>query len=166
MTPIPPSAEVRGLTVKQPWASAIVYGNKRTENRTWATPSDSLVTVTGRFLALHAGSGIDWHAPAHAWLAAGFTPYYPGARRSLWRDSRALPLGAIIAVVAVMDCHHADICYGRCGIWGQPGQFHWELDSIRALPTPVPAKGMLGLWKVPEDTERAVREQLGVIHVR
>jgi hypothetical protein len=52
-----------------------------------------------------------------------------------------------------------------CMRWGADGQFHWLLaPDVRLLPTPVPAKGMLGLWKVPEDAERAVRAQLETSH--
>lgn len=39
---------VRVLTVREPWASAIVYGPKAVENRTWATSYRGL-------LAIHAG---------------------------------------------------------------------------------------------------------------
>jgi hypothetical protein len=39
------------------------------------------------------------------------------------------------------------------------GQFHWELSGVRSL-WPVPCKGALGLWRLPEDAEKAVSAQL------
>ena len=39
------------LTIHQPWASAIVLGPKRVENRTWRPPA----TLVGQRLAVHAG---------------------------------------------------------------------------------------------------------------
>lgn len=47
-----------------------------------------------------------------------------------------------------------------CDPWAVRGQFHWELDDVRPLPDPVPCRGALGLWRLPEDVEKAVREQL------
>ena len=36
----------------------------------------------------------------------------------------------------------------------------WELDDVVALARPVPCKGLLGLWEMPESVERAVREEV------
>jgi hypothetical protein len=155
-----PRDGLRALSVRQPWTSAIAYGDKRTENRGRATHYRGP-------LALHASLAVDWNAPEHAWTAAGLTPYRPGDPREAWRAS--LPLGAIIAVAEVVGCHPHWMCIKRdgplkvnsCMRWGADGQFHWLLASVRPLAEPVPAKGMLGLWTVPEDAERAVRAQLG-----
>ena len=47
-----------------------------------------------------------------------------------------------------------------CSDWSAWGQCHWLLDNVRPLPDPVPCKGMLGLWRLPDEVEKAVREQL------
>ena len=47
-----------------------------------------------------------------------------------------------------------------CSKWAQIDQWHWQLANVRPLAEPVPAKGALGLWKVPDDIESAVRGQL------
>ncbi len=31
-----------------------------------------------------------------------------------------------------------------------PGRYVWRLENVRLLPTPIPYKGSLGLWTVPE----------------
>ena len=41
---------IAGLTIRQPWASLIAHGPKRTENRTWLPDLEP-----GEFLAIHAG---------------------------------------------------------------------------------------------------------------
>jgi hypothetical protein len=48
-----------------------------------------------------------------------------------------------------------------CTPWSARGQFHIELANVRPLADPVPCKGMLGLWRLPEDVEKLVRTQLG-----
>lgn len=84
-----------------------------------------------------------------------------------------MPLGSVIATCHLVDCVPIDFScsYGYAGeayaelrsgtrIEGNelafgdytPGRFAWILDDVRALPEPVPARGMLGLWEweVPE----------------
>lgn len=46
---------MRALTIRQPWAHAIMTLGKDVENRTWATPHRGLVVV-------HAGQVVDRHA--------------------------------------------------------------------------------------------------------
>ena len=63
--------EIKALTIKQPWASAIAFGDKRVENRSWPTAYRGL-------LAIHAGASIDWDAAEKAWPAAGLDPVRRG----------------------------------------------------------------------------------------
>jgi hypothetical protein len=147
-------AELRALSIRQPYTGAIAYGDKRRENRSMPTRYRGL-------LALHAARAVEWGAPAAAWLACGLTPYLPGDPRKAWAD--ALDLGAVIGVAELAGCHHADEClkgaFGFCSPWSMAGQFHWELSGVRSL-CPVPRKGALGLWRLPADVEQAVRAQL------
>ena len=155
---------MKALTIRQPWCAAIAHDSKRTENRSRATH------YRGEF-ALHASLAVDWRAPDYAWTAAGLAPYRPGAPREAWTAS--LPLGAIIAVAEIVGCHPDWMCVKRvepgvdtsCMRWGADVPFHWLLaPTVRALAQPVPCKGALGLWTVPEDVESAVRAQLEANH--
>ena len=154
--------EIRALSIKQPWASAIAFADKRVENRTWPAPS----WIIGQRIALHASGQPAWDAPDMAWTAAGLTPYTPGAPRKAWTAS--LTLGAVVAVATVTDCHPLyHVCNPRgpvtvCTPWSAWGQCHWLLDDVRTLPDPVPCKGALGLWRLPDDAEKAVRAQIEV----
>lgn len=145
---------MRGLSIQQPWAAAIAYGTKRVENRTWTVP----LWIIGQTIAIHASKKPDISAR-------------PPVGES-WPD-RKMHLGAVIAVARVTaDCHHSDECMfpagavppgllSGCSPWAVRGQFHIELASVRPLADPVPCKGALGLWRLPGDVEKAVREQLG-----
>jgi hypothetical protein len=146
---------MKSLTVRQPWASAIAFGRKDVENRTWATGHRGL-------LAIHAGKGIEWTASDAAWIEAGLMPYRSGDPRKAWSGS--LPLGAIVAVARLTDCHDAtrtDYC--SCSPWAMAHQWHWELADVRPLAEPVPCKGALRLWNLPEDVEAAVMAQPEVV---
>lgn len=146
------SEAMRALSIQQPWAAAIACGPKRVENRTWTAPP----RIIGQTVALHASKGPDWDAPARAWTAAGLTPYRWGDPRRAWTAS--LVLGAIVALAEVDECHFG--CWPACSEWAAAGQYHWQLANIRPLAEPVPCRGALGLWKLPEDVEQAVRKQL------
>ena len=92
---------------------------------------------------------------------------------SLGRRTTLMPFGAVVAVANVTGCHSGDLetVFGDgngglrppCSPWAIPGQWHIELADVRPLPEPVPAKGALGLWRLPEDVEKAVREQLSEV---
>jgi hypothetical protein len=151
-------AELRALTVRQPYCSAITSGDKRRENRTWPTRYRGLV-------ALHAAKAVEWDAPDIAWTAARLTPWRPGLRRDAWIG--CLDLGVVTAVAELTGCHHAGDCitgaldaYSFCTPWSMPAAYHWEIENVRPLAVPVPCRGALGLWRLPADAEKAVREQL------
>lgn len=151
---------MRGLSVKQPWAGAIAYGPKRVENRTWLAPS----WIIGETIAIHASVSPDWTAPDRAWTAAGLAPHHRGEPHKPWLAS--MTLGAVIAVAVVKDCHppyricNPDGPESACSPWAVWGQCHWVLEGVRPLREPVPCRGALGLWRLPEDAEEAVRVQL------
>jgi ASCH domain len=137
---------MRALSVQHPWAAAIAYGTKRVENRSWTAPRWAI----GQAIAIHASKKPDISARPPAGEA--------------WPEHR-MHLGAVIAVATVAGCHHSSAageCPGpKCSPWAALGQYHWHLADIRPLPNPVPCKGMLGLWRLPEDVEKLVRAQLG-----
>lgn len=147
--------ELRGITVRQPWAWAIAVGAKTIENRT------ALTSYRGP-LAIHAG---------REWSARGARDprirSLPGAMFvvSGWEG---VPLGVIVAVANLVDAHPDSMC---CRPWGESSYeeangglrttvVHLVLEDVRALPEPVPCRGMLGLWRPPPDVADEVAVQL------
>ena len=54
----------------------------------------------------------------------------------------------------------ADILARECRIRNE-GYFNWWLLSdIRRLPTPIPCRGNVGMWQLPEDVSDSIDEQL------
>ncbi|MGP3999593.1 ASCH domain-containing protein [Streptomyces sp. 8N706] len=120
-----PAPEVLALTLWQPWASAIAYGTKRIENRTWPTEHRGLVLI-------HAGHTTDPNAHDA-----------PMARPFL---RRPFPRGAIVAVARLEDCHTDD---GWCTLWSVRGRYHWRLTDVTPLAAPLSCPGARGLWPPP-----------------
>jgi hypothetical protein len=131
----------KALTVKQPWAWAIIHGDKDVENRSRPTKH------RGR-LYIHAGLG--WADDGLDAIGAENMP--PDA---------ALLAGHVIGTVDVIGCHPAEECadgIGRhCSEWAMPGHFHWILANARPLACPFPETGRLGLWTLGGAVLTAVR---------
>ena len=158
------------LTVRPPWSWALLHG-KDVENRTWSTD------YRGSLL-LHAGARSRWDPDGaaspfvrHEWdRHVRRIPGWPGLPFSdveLNRKTTLMPFGAVVAVAELVACHLSPDFGGTCGAtrtlcspWAARDQYHWLLSDVRPLPEPVPCRGMLGLWRLPDDVERLVREQL------
>lgn len=157
------------LTIRQPWEWAIEHG-KPVENRSWK------MSYRGP-LWLHAGSRSRWDRDGEhsqlvrrAWNA--WVRMRPDAAELLGgpvRNCHLIRFGVVSALAYVTGCHHASDCAGSvaafrgahlCDQWAAYGQFHIELRCVRPLPEPVPCRGALGLWRLPEDVEKAARAQL------
>jgi hypothetical protein len=157
------------LTVRQPWSWALLHG-KTVENRTWEMKHRGP-------LWLHAGARSRWDPDGEAsplvrdaWCAG----WGAGKLAHLNRRTDEMAFGAVTALVEVTGCHHARDCVGPawvrdafphvlCSPWAAWDQFHIVFEDVRELPHPVPCKGALGLWRLPEDVEKAVREQLSEV---
>jgi ASCH domain len=143
---------VKALSIRQPWTAMIVHGQKRIENRSRRTKHRGLI-------ALHA-SGRD------RWDFGGQTSDVVDAewRRLGWegrpdRDSRHITHGAVLGIAEIVDVCGQSRC--DCGEWAATFQMHWRLANVRPLAEPVPCKGALGLWTLPDDVEASVVAQLG-----
>lgn len=155
---------MKALTLRQPWAWAVLHAGKWVENRTWRPP----LAMIGEPFALHAGfkepeeadvatalrraseSGLELERPA-AFLRgcivgvatiSGFVEVNgKGQITTTFPDASPLAQAAIVSP------------------WftGPVGMF---LADVRALATAIPCRGMLGFWALAREAEGAVRDQL------
>ncbi|UAJ80187.1 hypothetical protein IT072_03825 [Leifsonia sp. ZF2019] len=146
---------MRILTVRQPWAWAIIHAGKDVENRTR--------NIAGMYrgpVAIHAGLAAfekdNAAATAHRMAHGGET------------DTRIV-FGAIIGVANLWAVHQ-DQDGGNCcphrpvggpggSPWAERGAWHLCLDDARPLREPLPYRGALGLRDLPA----IVVEQIGVL---
>lgn len=148
--------EMRALTIKPPWSHAIAFWGKDVENRTRATYYQGDI-------AIHAGKSRDDDALEDWRIVNAITRAGCGG----------MSLGKIVAVARLYDCHPIPDETGlsgcgtpardgrACSLWADESGYHWRLRDVRPLADPVPCRGMLGLWRLPPDAEKAVRAQLG-----
>lgn len=171
---------MRALTLHSHWAAAVCRLGKRLENRSNPPPRN---LARDEWIAIHAGlktSAPEWRVAEAARLTRlglptkaddfvgpegavvavcrveGWLEIGPGCglRRWLWND------GERVARLWTRHPWRAAEQTHQVGRWWL-GPCAWELVDLKVLAEPVPARGALGLWRLPEDAERAVRAQIG-----
>jgi hypothetical protein len=133
---------MKSISIQQPWAHAITHGAKRVENRTWNGWYRGL-------LLIHAGKR-----------------YQTGMEAYINRDCPdhdiagmlAAPRGAIVGVCRMVGCVapvNSDTAPQGVAedqvIWSDPYQYKFILDDVRAFAVPIPYKGALGFFDVPDE---------------
>ena len=128
---------MKALTLTQPWATLVALGVKKIETRSWWTKHRGL-------LAIHAAKGFPKTAQ-HLCQEKPFRQFVP--------DFNALPRSVIVCMVRVVDCVRmtpeliARLSYNEraFGLYSF-SRWAWMLELVQRFDTPIPAKGMLGLW--------------------
>ncbi len=131
------------ITVKQPWASLIVYGwGKDIENRDWKLPQAMIRQRVG----IHSSKRLD---PAEAEAAQRLIEdngialpegdYY--ADPFFYSDLARFPLGCVLGTVLISDC----VRYSKSPWF--IGEYGFVLADPQPFKDPIPAKGALGFWE-------------------
>lgn len=159
---------MKALSLTQPWASLVAHGHKRIETRSWNPYHRGAI-------AIHAAKAF----PTDCRELCGEEPF----RSALWDagcrmvQRRAtgltdLPLGAIVAVATLLDAvwcgrpllgqpeDWSDLPHERAFGRYSPGRYMLVLSNVRRLVEPVPCRGALGVWDVPEAVAEEVRRRV------
>jgi hypothetical protein len=117
------------LTVKNPWAYAVIHAGKDVENRTYKT------NYRGRVL-IHASKKSDCLDNYSALMAA----HSPVCEIDAMRKEAGATNGCIIGSVHIVDrVRDSD------SRWAEQEMWHWVLRHPVIFYKPIPARGMLGL---------------------
>jgi hypothetical protein len=160
---------MKALTVWPEWLWAMRYLDKGIENRMWRPPKD----LIGKRIALHAGKyfgGADCRDVREAMLdvmpmavRAGWTVQRPGGQYHFSKEfeesglrnvkttaeqiSKNIIPGAIVGTANLIDDRFVRWSSNQ---WGTFERYHWHLANFRWLKSPIPARGMPGLWNFDE----------------
>lgn len=159
---------MKALTVRQPWAWAIIHGGKDVENR-----SRNIVGSYRGPLAIHAALRPADEIDTPDRLVAQAVGRLARAKqtdgmamvpacvsdpndRAHWVHERFGWRGAIIGVVDLINVHEERPHWSSTGCacpsdWGDIDCWHLALANPRPLAAPIPYKGRLGLWDVPDE---------------
>ena len=157
---------MRALTLTQPWASLVEFGEKSVETRSWSTNHRGP-------LAIHAAQGLAGHSErelAHLCdrepFSSALLPHIDGY--STYERWGNLPRGALVGFVElehVLPTDHLvddlqDIGYNVPHVLSptelafgdySAGRFAWMLRHRIRLYDAIPCRGYQGLWNVPAD---------------
>lgn len=137
------------LSMLDPWACLVVIAAKGIETRSWSSPK----SAAGR-IVIHASKAFK-REDVETFLSPGF---YEVLAAAGFTHAASMPRGAIIGTVRLVSCWPTEQVLAR-GISEQerrfgnygPGRFGWYLKDPVRLKEPIPARGRLGLWPVPDD---------------
>lgn len=147
---------IPALTLTQPWATLVAIGAKHAETRSWRPTGAGAPPWP---LAVHAAKTL----PGWARVLCAREPFASVLAAAGYADPTVLPLGAVVAVCAVVDVHAtagtappatpaddpagwAPAPYEHAFGDYTPGRWAWLLDQVTRLAAPVPARGARGLW--------------------
>lgn len=164
---------MKALTLTQPWATLVAIGAKQIETRSWFTSYRGPLAIHAA--AGYGKGGLRGHKalcgtePFCSVLNEACARHYDALDQSRgWLRAVAehpfMPTGAIVATCELVCCKNITLSarYGWHGVAGRdwemtdqerafgdytPGRYAWLLTNVRALETPIPAKGTLGLWE-------------------
>ncbi|KAJ2962866.1 hypothetical protein NQZ79_g2033 [Umbelopsis isabellina] len=124
-----PTTTLNALTVQQPFASAIIYGNEQSKRKS----------------AYHVTNEIPWASPISRlrWKEA------PSEEELMSKAGQIIGLAHFTESCPTSEISddnvwkNAESCNNRV--------YAWSIDKVVALEKPIPHTGQLGLWKVKED---------------
>jgi hypothetical protein len=122
---------ISALTIRAPWAHAILHLGKDVENRSYP---------------------IKHRGPLLIHTSARLARADREAASRLGIEVGQLITGAIIGVVDVVDCVR-----GARSRWADADCWHWLLANPRAFRRPIPYRGQLRVFQVPRDVLAARR---------
>lgn len=130
-------AKLPALSIRQPWAWAILNVGKDIENRSWPT------RFRGRFL-IHAAKGCtrDEYLDAKSDIGHAVAPEFRGKGIVFpgWKD---MERGGIVGVAEIVDCVSQSDSRWFGGQWG------FVLKNVQRLDF-FPCKGVLGFFRIPQ----------------
>jgi hypothetical protein len=146
VNPKPTPGPVRAISIKQPWAWAILHAGKRIENRTRRDPWYSAI---GKTVLLHASA----QQTRRDWLdAASYIRATPGGDKL--GPMGSLPMGGIVGSCCILDVYACRDGYNPPELADQDrwifGPWCLLLGEVKVLDFR-PCKGHQGLWTVPEE---------------
>lgn len=128
---------MKALSVRAPWWWAILHG-KPVENRDWSTNFRGLV----------------WLHASKSWKKAEIAEDWESVRFMAEQDGIVIPAIADEAMRAAGGCLVGSVLIVDC-VTAHPsaffmGQYGFVLQNPIPLATPIPLKGALGFFDVPE----------------
>ncbi len=148
---------MQAISLWQPWASLIAFGEKEWETRSWHPPTH----VIGQRIAIHAAKKWTWELIddcSHPIISLALKNHGVELPTTYGRTiPRILPLGVIVATAVLAEARKAgsllsggiitdkEYSFGYYAI----GRYAWRFTDVQALKEPIPFVGKQGFFEIP-----------------
>jgi hypothetical protein len=150
-----PRFEGKGLSIVQPWASAIAFAGKDIENRSWRTHYRGPI-------AIHASGSLDreklqeLRRTVRGGRKRPLIDLINMGRRRFGLTSQSEPeISHIVAIAMLVDCVEKS-----SSPWWYPGELGWVIGGVVPIE-PIPWTGALNLWDCRFKFRPLVRRSTG-----
>ena len=143
---------MNAFTCTGSYAALILYGIKRTENRSaWPEPREgrAALSCSKSFCKEEYGQFIAW--------ASVNLPTEDFEKLPAWREVKDWP-GKVVGVCDYKASHQPT---NQSTIsWDEGYPYWWDLSNVVRLPEPIPCRGNVGMWSLPPSIAQSVLEQV------
>ena len=143
---------LNAFTCTGSYAILILYGIKRTENRSaWPEPREgrAAISCSKSFCKEEYGQFIAW--------ASVNLPTEDFEKLPAWREVKDWP-GKVVDVCDYKASHQPT---NQSTIsWDEGYPYWWDLSNVVRLPEPIPCRGNVGMWTLSQSIAQSVLEQV------
>ena len=143
---------MNAFTCTGSYAILILYGIKRTENRSaWPEPREgrAAISCSKSFCKEEYGQFIAW--------ASVNLPPEDFEKLPAWREVKDWP-GKVVGVCDYKASHQPT---NQTTIsWDEGYPYWWDLSNVVRLPEPIPCRGNVGMWSLPPSIAQSVLDQV------
>jgi hypothetical protein len=133
---------MKAISIRPPWAWAILHAGKDIENRTWKTKMRGTIAV-------HASQTMS--RPSYESAVEQIRKIAPGVTLPTFE---AMVRGAIVGLVDLVGCD--ELTKSK---WHVRDHYGFLLAHPRVLREPIPCNGRLSFWNVPDALARLILEE-------
>jgi hypothetical protein len=134
---------MKAISIRPPWAWAILHAGEDIENRTWKTKMRGTVAV-------HASQTMS--RASHESALEEIRKIAPSVNVPTYEE---MVRGAIVGLVDVVGCEEH-----TKSNWHVRGHYGFVLANPRVLRKPIPCNGRLSFWDVPDALARLISGEL------
>ena len=146
---------MNAFTCTGAYAILILYGIKRTENRSmlpFPNEGRAAISCSKSFCKEEFGRLIAW--------ASVNLPPEDFEQLPAWREVKDWP-GKIVGV-----CDYKAREWSGKEAWDEGYRYWWDLSNIVRLPDPIPCRGNVGMWEMPSELAAKVETADELLNVR
>lgn len=139
---------MKALSLLQPWASLVIFGEKEIETRSWR-PSNKEIDTT---IAIHASKAFN----AEERQMALMSPFREALKAHGFKTLGDVPRGVILGTVRIVTFERSEsvitqlatkeLAFGNY----EEGRWGWRFADVRRIE-PIACRGALSLWPVSEE---------------